>query len=223
MAMSDAEGQVTIGIMSEHGGTNSIHFASDTSNPSIGTVTAPALCLTAFCRKNGIEHLHLVKSDTEGHDFAVIRGARDLFTEHRIDVMQFEYGHHWVFARSYLKDVLALIEGLPYRSRRSSRAFSTSTRSGTPSLIASFSPTTRWSPSRPSTGSICIKGNSTRRIPTREDCYWRSELRQRTGIRHSRSKYLESDCVDIMLDVEVGLADGNPTSRIAIPLNVQML
>lgn len=115
MAISDAEGQVTIGIMSEHGGTNSIHFASDTSARSIGTITVPALCLTEFCHKHGIEHLHLVKSDTEGHDFAVIRGARDLFIERRIDVMQFEYGHHWVFARSYLKDVFGLIEGLPYR------------------------------------------------------------------------------------------------------------
>jgi FkbM family methyltransferase len=115
MAMSDTEGEVTIGIMSEHGGTNSIHFESDTSAQPIGTITVAATSLNMFCHNEGIEHLHLIKSDTEGYDFAVIRGAGELFKKRRIDVMQFEYGHRWVFNRSYLRDVFALIAGLPYQ------------------------------------------------------------------------------------------------------------
>ena len=118
MAVSDVEGTVTIGIMSEHGGTNSIHFEHDTSAKVMDRVTVEAMPLSTFCSSNAIAHLHLVKCDTEGHDFAVLKGAADLFRQQQIDVMQFEYGHRWIFARTYLRDVFALLEGLPYRVAR---------------------------------------------------------------------------------------------------------
>jgi len=40
-----------------------------------------------------IEHINLLKIDTEGWEMNVLRGFEQMFSEHRIDVAQFEYGY----------------------------------------------------------------------------------------------------------------------------------
>lgn len=55
-----------------------------------------------------------MKCDTEGHDLSVLQGAYPLLAAARIDIMQFEYNHRWVYSRAFLKDVFKLIEGLDY-------------------------------------------------------------------------------------------------------------
>jgi FkbM family methyltransferase len=40
-----------------------------------------------------IEHINLLKIDTEGWEMNVLRGFEMMFSEHRIDVAQFEYGY----------------------------------------------------------------------------------------------------------------------------------
>ena len=71
--------------------------------------------LDAYADRAGLDHVTLVKIDTEGHDLAVLRGAQRLFTEQRISIAQFEYNHRWVYARCYLRDVFDLLEPLGYR------------------------------------------------------------------------------------------------------------
>jgi hypothetical protein len=58
-----------------------------------------------YCLRNGVEVIHYFKSDTEGHDFEVIMGARELLTNGKIWVLQFEYNHRWVYSRHFLKDI----------------------------------------------------------------------------------------------------------------------
>jgi FkbM family methyltransferase len=118
LAMSDKSGAASIAVMSETGGTNSLHLEKTGGTPPGGWVGITTVTLTEFTRQHGIEHIHLAKSDTEGHDLAVLRGARELLSARRIDVFQFEYNHRWVFSRSFLKDAFELIEGLPYRLGR---------------------------------------------------------------------------------------------------------
>ena len=48
----------------------------------------------------------------------MLRGARELLREQRIDVLQFEYNHRWVHARAFLKDVFDLVADLPYEVAR---------------------------------------------------------------------------------------------------------
>jgi hypothetical protein len=57
----------------------------------------------------------LVKIDTEGHDLAVLRGARTLLAGQNIAVVQFEYNHRWVYARAFLRDAIGLLAGFGYR------------------------------------------------------------------------------------------------------------
>jgi hypothetical protein len=73
------------------------------------------MTLGSYAERAGLEQLALVKIDTEGHDLAVLRGARDLFASQRISVAQFEYNHRWIYARCYLRDAFELFEPLGYR------------------------------------------------------------------------------------------------------------
>ena len=99
-------------VVDETAGTNSLHCEGGDSPAraiSIDKITA-----SQFCSLNKIDAIHLLKSDTEGHDMEVIIGALSLLKEGRIAVLQFEYNHRWIFSRHYLKDVFDAIKGLPY-------------------------------------------------------------------------------------------------------------
>ena len=117
-AVSDAPGAARMAVMSATGGTNSLHFDSDDAREALEFVEVEKLTLTQFCDARGIARLHLAKCDTEGHDLNVLRGARDLLAAGRIDVFQFEYNHRWIQARSFLKDVFDLVDGMPYKVAR---------------------------------------------------------------------------------------------------------
>jgi len=57
--------------------------ASDSDVESVDAVT-----LDSYCAQHGIEHIAVLKSDTEGHDLQVLKGAQRLLAEGRVD---------WVF------------------------------------------------------------------------------------------------------------------------------
>jgi FkbM family methyltransferase len=119
LAMSETAGVGSMAIMSETGGTNTMHFDGFVStNPPGGWVEVRRTTVTEFCRSRGVQRVHLAKCDTEGHDLSVLRGAREMLAEGRIDVFQFEYNHRWVYSRTYLKDVFDLTKGLPYHVAR---------------------------------------------------------------------------------------------------------
>lgn len=119
LALSDQAGHVRMAIMSQTGGTNSIHYdGSAGETPPGGYADVETMTLTEFARSNRIERFDLVKCDTEGHDSKVIAGARPLLAERRIAVLQFEYNHRWILARSFLKDVFDTVSGLPYHVAR---------------------------------------------------------------------------------------------------------
>ena len=120
LAMSDQAGDASIAVMSDTGGTNTLHPDDARIAPPGGWAQVATTTLAQFCTEHGIDHVHLAKSDTEGHDLAVLRGARALLQDGRIDVFQFEYNHRWVFSRSYLKDVFDLTDGLAYKIAQSS-------------------------------------------------------------------------------------------------------
>ena len=70
--------------------------------------------LQDFVEVAGLDHITLVKIDTEGHDLAVLRGAQALLEQRRISVVQFEYNHRWVYSRSFLCDAFDLLRPLGY-------------------------------------------------------------------------------------------------------------
>jgi FkbM family methyltransferase len=109
--LSSAPGGARFAVMEDDSGTHSLHVGDAAPN---GWIDVALTDLASFAKERGIAHFHLVKIDAEGHDAAILRGAAPLLAEGRIDALQFEYNHRWVFARSYLRDVFELVHGLPY-------------------------------------------------------------------------------------------------------------
>lgn len=114
MAASDSAGTLDMIVMSDTGGTNSLVYDKAMIRQALGFVSVPVTTIDLYCEGAGIDHINILKCDTEGHDLSVLRGAAYMLGSGRIDVFQFEYNHRWIAARAFLKDVFDLIENLPY-------------------------------------------------------------------------------------------------------------
>lgn len=109
IALSDWPGEREFFIVGELAGTNSLHR---TDGATVECV--PALRVDDYLDTHRIDHVLFVKSDTEGHDMAVLRGGAEALQKGRIDVWQFEYNHRWIAGRYFLKDVFDFIADKPY-------------------------------------------------------------------------------------------------------------
>ena len=72
--------------------------------------------IDAFVAARGIERVRLLKVDTEGHEAAVLRGARATIAAGAIDLVQFEFNEMHVASRTFFRDFLELLPG--YRLHR---------------------------------------------------------------------------------------------------------
>jgi FkbM family methyltransferase len=113
-ALSDRAGWAELHVVGPGAGRNSLHREAC---PEPGCVTEIVATTTLDCHaeRTRLDHVTLVKVDAEGHDLAVLRGARNLIAGHRIWAAQFEYNHRWIDARAYLRDAFELFQPYGYR------------------------------------------------------------------------------------------------------------
>jgi hypothetical protein len=105
-------------VVAPAAGTNSMYpppVASQTAARQAATRQVETTTLDAYAERSGLARFALVKIDAEGHDLAVLRGARGLLAGHRIAVAQFEYNHRWILGRFFLRDAFELVQALGYR------------------------------------------------------------------------------------------------------------
>ncbi len=109
--------------LSDHEGTASLFFPDEGSalaslhqrdlshiNQTFGKKEEVSITtVDQFCRKNNIEYIHLLKIDVEGHELAVLKGAREMMARNAIEVIQFEFGGTSLDSRSYFKDFFNLL------------------------------------------------------------------------------------------------------------------
>ena len=69
-------------------------FSSLTAQPGTTPHAVQTMRLDDFAAQHRIEHIDLLKIDVEGHELAVLRGAKRLIEESAIDRIQFEYGEN---------------------------------------------------------------------------------------------------------------------------------
>jgi FkbM family methyltransferase len=112
-ALSDRQGTSPFYVVEPAAGTNSL-YAVPEANP-VAQETVVTTTLDSYAEQSGVARFALVKIDAEGHDLAVLRGARTLLAEHRIAVAQFEYNHRWILGRFYLRDAFEFLLALGYR------------------------------------------------------------------------------------------------------------
>lgn len=65
--------------------------------------------LDAVADEMAVTQIGLLKIDTEGHELAVLKGARRLIEANAIDVIQFEFNEMNVISRVFMKDFFALL------------------------------------------------------------------------------------------------------------------
>lgn len=112
-ALSDRPGTSLFYICAPAAGTNSLYPVAEAN--LVAEENVVTTMLDSYAEQSGIARFALVKIDAEGHDLAVLRGARTLLAEHRIAVAQFEYNHRWILGRFYLRDAFEFLLALGYR------------------------------------------------------------------------------------------------------------
>ncbi len=114
LAMSDTVGSATLHVGAPEAGSHSLYDGSATG-ASAHLEVVDTTTVDRYVADQGIHRIDLVKIDTEGHDFRVLRGAEQCLRAQRVSLVQFEYNHRWVYARHFLKDVFDLLVPLGYR------------------------------------------------------------------------------------------------------------
>jgi FkbM family methyltransferase len=111
-ALSDRDGQGTIYVDGDLLTTNSLHehrlTERQAETPLHGkkVETTPLMRGDTLCREQGIERIHFLKIDVEGHEVPVLRGFEDMLSRKAIDYIQFEYVHGWIDAGHFLREAV---------------------------------------------------------------------------------------------------------------------
>lgn len=70
--------------------------------------------LDDFIKEHGIEHIDLLKIDTEGHELAVLRGMINFIGQAKIEAVHFEFNSMNVLSRSFFRDFYQILEGYTF-------------------------------------------------------------------------------------------------------------
>lgn len=103
MALSSINGESSLSIVHAGAGTNSL-----IPIPGIGVETEETVSLTtldSFMEQRNVSKITFLKIDTEGHDAAVLEGAKRLIAQNRVSIIQFEYNWRWIYGNYLLHGV----------------------------------------------------------------------------------------------------------------------
>ena len=113
-AVADTKGKPKLyDFRSEDGSTR-----ASLSETAVGLYSADIVehavdCTTvdAFMDETGINHIDLLKIDTEGHDLSVLKGARRALSERKIGMIQFEFIPANIATRVTMRDFFEILKG----------------------------------------------------------------------------------------------------------------
>ena len=67
--------------------------------------------LDDFCAEQGVGRIDFLKLDVEGHELAVLRGARRMLGAGAVSMIQFEFGPANIYSRTFFYDFWTLLSG----------------------------------------------------------------------------------------------------------------
>lgn len=116
LAAADASGTLRFSVTEIGAGTHHLYKSGDEADHEV--IDVEVVALDRYFEEHGIAFVDLLKIDCEGHDAAVIAGARASLAARRVAIVQFEYNQRWIDSRSFLKDIWDLAETVGYRFGR---------------------------------------------------------------------------------------------------------
>ncbi len=119
VGLGDEPATRSLYIFSEAAGINSLYPRAGLElalkiDAAQTTETVTITTLDAYCREHGISHIDFLKVDVEGHELAVLRGAKEMLSKRQIAAIQFECALSFIDARVLLKDFFDLLQPLGY-------------------------------------------------------------------------------------------------------------
>lgn len=110
LAAGAAEEDRAFFVFDDVNGKNSLYRREGLSTRATkSSSTVHVTTLDRYCEGAGVRHINFLKIDVEGHELAVLEGARELLRAGRIDYVQFEYGGTYIDAGHLLRDVWTLL------------------------------------------------------------------------------------------------------------------
>ncbi len=115
-AISDKAGEALFNLDPSLAGANRLVAPASRNGGEAGTAERViVLTLPQVFAEEGLATADFVKTDAEGFDLGIIKGALPLLEGGKIGLLQFEYNHCWLDTRSQLRDVFDLLPQIPYR------------------------------------------------------------------------------------------------------------
>jgi FkbM family methyltransferase len=114
IALSDRNGSRLFYENKTNHSFNSFYPVRVGRNHNIKTERVLTTTLDDYCELKKIQHVDLLKIDTEGHELQVLKGAKGMLSKQAIDIIQFEFGYASIFARTFLKDFFDLFSKFDY-------------------------------------------------------------------------------------------------------------
>ncbi len=115
-AISHESGEALFNFDPSFAGAQSLLPGENEQTPRAATTQAvKVMTLVDVCKEEGLSAVDFVKTDAEGFDLNIIRGALPMLAAGKIGLMQFEYNSCWLNTRAQLRDVFELLSQIPYR------------------------------------------------------------------------------------------------------------
>lgn len=113
--LSDSVKKAVLFTNTQRGATDSLHQVTDGKYFHTGKVEVSLSTVDEYVRQKHIDHIDLLKLDTEGNDYHVLLGAQQTLAAGRIDTIVFEFSLHYTYSRIYFRDFADFLGKFGYR------------------------------------------------------------------------------------------------------------
>jgi FkbM family methyltransferase len=114
--VSEKSGKMDLYRSEKYPATNSLHYRGNGVGAwnTESKVEVAITTVDEYCTENHIDHIDLLKIDTEGNDYFVLKGAERILRTGRVDTIVFEFSLLYTYSHIYFIDFAEYLGKLGY-------------------------------------------------------------------------------------------------------------